>query len=509
MPLNDSDKHSANSIRSRLIDLLLCLLVIASLMALGLGRWTRRTFGQVSVDQALINLQGAGLGAGGTRIIVFAIIWIFVIPFIIATVTLIGWFHWRKRRREQPDRKIGRVTAILVALALFFALPVSSTVVLASTFKIGDYVNGVLSSSDLGEYYVTPQVAPYVQVTTDSALNLVVIYLESIEDAMGDTNLFETNMLEPLTSRTAHWQTVPNLNQYAGGGWTMAGILSTQCGLPFRPPPGSKPEGKGMNVWGSEQERFLPTSVCLGDVLEDLGYQNVFLGGANLDHGGKGTLFRDHGYDIALGRTEWESRGETEFRDDWGLSDRRLLENAKQFAEELRSSEKPFNLTLLTLDTHELPFAHDYCEITTQVPLESITNCSLEEVGKFLDFLKDEGFMEDTVVVLMGDHVKIISEAASFNDELLQVEERTLFNRIWVPTGRELQVESIDQFSMYPTILESLGVDVLDGRAGLGVSAFRSQTVPGTMRDLTDSENEELLNSRSADFYRKIWDVDR
>jgi phosphoglycerol transferase len=62
--------------------------------------------------------------------------------------------------------------------------------------------------------------------------------------------------------------------------------------------------------------------------------------------------------------------------------------------------------------------------------------------------------------------------------------------------------ETILHFDLYPTILESLGADVVGGRLALGYSAFDKPEAlppPGRLAEMRDS----LLNR--SDAYLRLW----
>ncbi|WP_194294590.1 hypothetical protein [Leucobacter muris] len=108
----------------------------------------------------------------------------------------------------------------------------------------------------------------------------------------------------------------------------------------------------------------------------------------------------------------------------------------------------------------------------------------------------------------MGDHQKLLAPGASFWDALKDREDRTIFNRVWSPDGVRFARDQIDQFSMYPTLIELAGIDLDGHRAGIGVSALAdADDVPrGSMLDLQASEYSAVVQSRAAGFYRELWD---
>lgn len=138
--------------------------------------------------------------------------------------------------------------------------------------------------------------------------------------------------------------------------------------------------------------------------------------------------------------------------------------------------------------------------------MSEVYRCSMEAVAEFIEWLSTEGYLEDTAVVVMGDHLKQLGVASSFTDELESAPSRTIFNRIWIPdrTPQTSLRDSIDQLSMYPTILEIAGFTVREGVAGVGTSAF-TPVPDNSAPNLDQNTYRELLQARSSEFYRAAW----
>lgn len=501
-----STKHSHAAPRGlsrRVWSLLLSLVFVLGALLLGIARWIATHFGIITIDQVVINLRGAGgEGAGGRALVVGGIVGAVIVPIALAILALLAIRHTQRSSWKRALPRLARVGVTAGIVGVFVAVPLAGARAISTTLSLPQYMESLASEQRLEDYYVTPEVIASPEGTPR---NLVLIYMESVEDSLSDTSIFEKDMLAPLTDVTVGWQSV-RMTQPANGGWTLGGIVNTQCGFPLRMADTSL-VGNAINVAGKDVDEYLPGATCLGDILAGAGYQSVFMGGANTSFAGKDAFLASHGYGTVLGRGDWQGRGETELRSDWGLSDRRLMELAAEKVTELHDSGQPFNLTLLTLDTHPDDYLHPYCDVSTEQELTSIYDCSMRQVAGFVEHLDAQGYLDDTVVIVMGDHLRIAGANNTFLDQLEQIPERTIFNRIWSPDGVALEVPEIDQFSLYPTILETLGYQVAGGRAGIGVSALVGDAGPGTIRDLPQSVVDSLVQSQSQEFYNRVWGV--
>lgn len=484
------------------------LVAVGAVLA-GAALWIRRTFGAISVDQMLMNAEGGGEGAPSSYLT--GLIWQAVlIPLGCVLLLALLWTVAGRRARAARSRTL-RWARALVPIAAVCA----GTAVFAQTIGLPEYVRSMATASTMEDYYVVPERGAGAQPAvladgTGKPKNLVVIVLESGETAYSDDDLFEINMNEPVEEATADWQRFDSLETYGGGGWTMAGLVGTECGVPLRGP-GRGADDLVSNEIGEGRDEYLPGAVCLGDVLQDAGYTSVFMGGADASFSSKEKYLRSHGYDEVRDLRTWLAEGETDVSE-WALSDHRLMERAKEEVTRLHDGDQPFHLTLLTVDPHEPLHQYEYCPSIAEEPMESVIHCSMTQVAGFIDYMRENGYLEDTAVMITGDHRKMIGEdMAIFSDELLPLEDRPLFNRLWDPEGAEIRRSSIDQLSVYATLLDVMHLGRPDHRAGIGVSALVdpevSDAAPHSITALTAEEYDELIRSRSTGLYRALWSV--
>lgn len=466
----------------------------AAAVLLALAGWIRYRFGEITFDQTLLNLRGENTGNSSLATEALLVCVVAPLALLLALAALLG-----RRRRSGTSASGGprrRHPMLPGAVALGLALSVLFTVT-----GVPQYASALLGDASFASYYVVPQ----AQRDGSEPRNLVTIYLESGENTYGDAELFGKNLLADLDQATEGWFRYDGLEQFPGGGWTMAGVIGTECGIPVKSEL-LTPE-VNHNVFGEEVEHYLPGARCLGDVLSDSGYTNVFVGGANTAFAGKGTFLHDHGYDFVYGLEHWEADGEPRQNiSAWGLSDHQLAEYAIEQLRRLREAGRPFNLTMLTLDTHEPGGVYPTCSTDDESAMATVIQCSMRAVGRVLQYLRDNRFLEDTTVVVMGDHLKATAEGGFFKAELDAQKDRTVILRVWSPDGTvRFNRERADQLSLLPTTLDLIGLGTPDGRAGLGVSLVGDRSLDGSLLTLPKIDYVTLLGSPSKDLYQKLW----
>lgn len=282
--------------------------------------------------------------------------------------------------------------------------------------------------------------------------NLVLVFLEGLEKIYTDDSLFPglTPNLHRLNEEG--WQ-LESLSQVQGSSWTMGGMVSSLCGTPL----------VYESSFGGNQimfTRFLDNATCLSDVLNKADYQQVFMGGADLNFAGKGEFLRTHNFDSVLGRAELISElDDPTYLGGWGLFDDSLFSLAIGQFERLAAEKEPFNLTVLTVDTH-----HPDGEPSSSCsPYGAIDNsilhavhCTDYLVGKFIGQLKEHPAYKDTVVVLVSDHLALRNNAFSMFPRNYQ--RQLYFNVLNIDLQAPLKLSGTPM-DLAPTILGLLGVN--------------------------------------------------
>lgn len=474
--------------------------------------WLSRKFGHPNFEQVLYHLQ---FGNTGLIDVDQGLIWSFIRQCLLAPIlpTLliyglesaviqireIGYSAYRNQIHVQLRQWFTRTCLFLARLCfqlfrrrLPLALILISAIILLTQLSAWSYIVSLQYTEFFSANYVTPSA---IQAPRHKK-NLLLIYAESMEQTYAERSIFGSNLIEGLKVGSVKSESIERFVQTPGTGWTIAGIVSSQCGVPLRPV-----TMKDGNLSNEEVKTFMHNATCLGDVLKRAGYKNIFMGGAGLDFAGKGKFLLSHGYDEVYGKTDWREQGETQFNE-WGLYDDRLLANAKTKIDQLEAKGEPYNLTLLTVDMHTpTGFISDTCKKQGASDYQSIVHCTADMLGQLVGYMHQRGYTKNTDIIIIGDH---LSMGSPLEDRLGKHIERTIFNRFYTQTEFYKNRSLLYHYDLFPTILYILGFRFPENRLALGASVFGPLSIHYQLNK--EDHLEEKLKAPSEK-YTKLWTI--
>lgn len=479
-------------------------------------RWVSRNFGEVSFDQILFHIQlgVSNLSESDPALIVDFHQRAIYIPAALALgfalihsfyLGIFNFFKWLYTLLQAAAKKAHLSSALspkfLHLHLLIFAFLFASFKFSIPTF-IGDQV-----FRPKQDFYSVNYVSPNtVELIGNNQKNLILIYVESLENTYSRSDLFKSNLIRRLQPNYLGGISFDKQRQLPGTGWTIAGIIATQCGIPLK----SSLGGEGVNAKPDNKvftrsATFLPSAVCLGDILKEKGYINIYMQGASLGFAGKSTFFNSHGYDEIYGKEEFLQLDNKIPLSTWGVYDDDLLKFAKKRIDELESKpNQPYNLTLLTLDTHQ-PVGHlsRTCAQRGVKKFRGIVRCTAELVSELTEYIKEKGYLENTSVIIIGDHLAMTNPEF---DKIKAIKDRTVFNNYI--TNNSSLTKNRDEFlpfDHFPTILDSIGINVSGGKLGLGVSGFGPRgRIEKSSQDRFNRMQKNIL--RYSETYQKFWE---
>ncbi len=479
------------------------LTYFSALFLVSIANWVTSNFGKASLEQVLYHAQFGTNGLVDTDIGIIksfvnlclllpltASLLLVLLEYSIALYLVHSATHWLAKPMQVFNQRslkvfywfIGHRAPLYTLIACFSYF--------AFQFSMHTFVHNQFGQDYFGEHYVNPK---SVHVQAIKPKNLVLIYVESLEDTYKNPALFGKNLLQPLDDLKG--TSFNAFKQAPGTHWTIAGITSTQCGLPLKNV--SLYDG---NDQGEKIQSFLPNAICLGDILHDAGYYNVYMGGDALAFSGKGKFFRDHHYDEIYGKQELKHGLSDDEMNAWGLYDDDLFVQVKAKLKQLRAKSQPFNLTITTIDTHG-PDGHfsNYCKSRGVTEFKGIVTCTANQVASFVQFMQKNGYLKNTNVVILGDHLAMWNP---LHKALDSAKQRHIYNRFISITPIDKNRENILHFDLFPTILELIGFQVTGGKLGLGFSAI-NQHMELPPASILDDMHKDLLNQSAT--YLNLW----
>ena len=474
---------------------------LSVLLALSV-RWMFATWTNLSMDELVYHLT-APLDGTNTDMIwdyvrVCAVPTILVIFFLILIL-----IAWRKKEKVHLFRGIINLVAL-----------VGIIVMLGYTWTelgVGDYLKDQNTESKfIEDEYVDP--TDVEVVFPEQKRNLIYIFLESMETTYSDVDdggAFDENVIPELTEIAQTNEDFsgadPKLNggySLAGTTWTMGAMFAQTSGLPLN----ISISANDMDT----QDSFFPGVTTLGDILSDAGYTQTLLIGSEAQFGGRKLYFQEHGnyemedYSYAIENGLIPS----DYKVWWGYEDQKLFEFAKEKLLQLSQGDEPFNLTMLTVDTHfEDGYVCEQCPTEYDTQYSNVMACSSRQVGEFLKWIQQQDFYENTTIVISGDHPTMDSDYCAEIDQEGNYDRRVFTAYINAAAyAQDQQERTYSTFDNFPTTLAALGVQIDGDRLGLGTNLF-SGTKPLLEEFGNSKVNAEL--KKKSEFIEKLSAMDK
>lgn len=466
------------------------LLYIASLVIAGIT-YVKKYFPLVNFEQILYGLTNMkGSSASG---IVDGTIFTFSVGTLIFLILLVIYILLHNSKK-----------VILIRIKYYSGLILLGSIIF-TLYAIGVFeyeINLFKQTKIYDKYYVDGN---GVDITfPDKKQNLIFIYMESMETTNASIN----------NGGAQKVSYIPNLENYAlkydnfssseklggfvpvsGTTYTLAGMISQNSGVNFKLP---------INIMDKNIVKMNGV-YALGDVLLDNGYKNYLMMGSQAIFASRDKYFKNHGNYEIFDYT-YAINNELIPKDYlvwWGYEDNKLFEFAKNKLKDISKEEQPFNLTLLTADTH---FTDGYLDSECDTPFDkkyaNVMHCSDKMINNFITWVMEQDFYKNTTIVLVGDHLTMQS---SFYDDIDKNYTRSVYNvfinsRVKSDTTKNRMFSSMD---IYPTTLASLGVKIDGDRLGLGTNMYSNKKT--LMEELGYKYVSNELKKRSSFYDNYIY----
>ena len=476
-------KREDASQKKRIVLKIVCVVLAALGIAAFTGTvWGKEVFGDISPDQMMVNLFSP---KDGTSDDIMSTLWTGPVLQTGVATLIFALFVFSKRelfyvRKETEKRIFSSLARKIVCFVLALATLIGGFTYGFIKFEFEKLLKMyVIESSFIEDNFVDPREANLQ--FPEKKRNLIHIYLESMENSYASKDMggyMEENLIKPLTDLAKEGYSFSNNPTGLGGPvattgctWSVASMVNMNCGFPMK-------VTTGGNQYGSA-DNFMPGAITIGDILESQGYEQSLMFGATARFGGLNHFYKSHGNFNILDYDAAKEKGwiPNDYKVWWGYEDDKLYEYAKDELTRLYETGKPFSFIMETADTH---FPDGYVGPNTPTPRDNqyanVIAYSASETVKFVRWIQEQPFYENTTIILIGDHLSMDTNFfADFDENYL----RTTFNLILnpAPSVGEIPEERLYNrwwynADMFPTILASIGVKIEGDRLALGTNLF-------------------------------------
>lgn len=469
----------------------------------------KNVVGRVTFDEIIFHLSMPLRGTDTTLFVSF--LWKVLLPTaaICAGIALLrrngqrirAWFSPNKEARSEARPQVWVKALQKYSGGVLACLLIAELATLCHQLSLEAYiVNRLHSSPWIEENYVVPDEKNLTW--PERKRNLIYIYLESMEASYmskEDGGFYADNYIPELTKLARQNISFSDKETKLGGVWSLMGTTWTM-GAMF-----AQTSGLPLKIIGdvnamSQYKTFYPGAVTLGDLLEDAGYKNILMIGSDRFFAGREIYFGEHG-DYEMCDYNWAVENDKipwDYWQYWGFEDEKLIEMAKEKLLEVSEQDEPFNLTLLTVDTH---FPDGYrcrlCQNQWGHVYKDVISCASRQISQFVAWIQQQDFYENTTIILSGDH---LSMASLIESEIPAEKKRTVYNCIVNAAAQPVQTQNriFTSLDMFPTTLAALGVQIDGERLGLGTNLFSD--TPTLVEEIGYDELEKNVSLHSKFF---------
>lgn len=477
------------------------LITIATLLAFS-AKWMFKTWTSLTMDELVYHLTTPLEGTNTDMIKAYcnqcAVPAILVLFFAVILVL--------------ANRKKGKVFRWVIVFLSVTAVGIAAVTIgiTWNILDIGDYLKGQSTySTFIDDNYVEPS---SVNITfPEQKRNLIYIFLESMEMTYADQEdggAFEENVIPELTGLAQENEDFSGKDKKLNGGysmpgttWTMGAMFAQTSGLPLN----ISIDSNGMDT----QDSFFSGITTMGDILQKEGYSQTLLLGSDATFGGRRLYFTEHGqYDILDYNYAIENKWIPEdYKVWWGYEDEKLFGFAKDRLLELSKQDSPFNLTMLTVDTHfEDGYVCDLCPDTFgKNQYANVMVCSSKQVKEFIDWVSEQDFADNTTIVISGDHPTMDSDfCGDVDSSYVRKVYTTYINPAAMKeTNKKREYTTFDNF---PTTIAALGAEIEGNRLGLGTNLFSKEK---TLNEKFGMDKEARELKKKSKLLKKMANIDK
>ena len=385
------------------------ILSAMSIIIYNLVEWILNTWGMLSMDEIIFHMKVPLEGTNEDMIVD-------AINYCVPLAVIIGCAVFIILACTREYKKLMRCI-ILTLIIIFCFIDVLSIGKLWDELDVNEYIEAQNKESTfIQNNYVDPRSVSLE--FPEKKRNIIYIYLESMETTYMSKDVgggFQNNVIPELTQIAENNISFSNTDKLGGAystvgtTWTMGAMFAQSTGMPLK----TDNDITLRSEYIGNEITIFPSVYSIGDILNDAGYKQVLMIGSDGSFAGRKNFYEQHGDYEVVDYNTIKSQGviPEDYCVWWGIEDEKLFSFAKQKLVELSSGNEPFNLTLLTVDTHfEDGYVCRLCRNDYDDQYANVMACSSRQVYEFVNWIQQQQFYQDTTIVLVGDHLTMDSD---------------------------------------------------------------------------------------------------
>ncbi|MEL7567411.1 MAG: LTA synthase family protein [Dehalobacterium sp.] len=273
--------------------------------------------------------------------------------------------------------------------------------------------------------------------------NIIAIHVESLENIMVNHSFYGqeiTPNINRLLNSSIYFNNIHE--QVKDGNSSDAELMVNASVYPIS-------EGSAFLRFGENRYVTLPK------LLKEEGYTTMAIHGDDKAFWNRDQVYPLLGYDKFVDEDQFDDKRSCGM----GILDASLF---AQTITEIKKINQPFFMSVITVTSH-IPFTLDQDLKTLDLPYNDVTSDYLQCInyvdkvfGQFYDRLKAEGILDNTVLILYGDHEGI----HKYYDTSLPDNNKEIPFMIIIPGFQGLVIDRIGgQIDIMPTLAYLLGID--------------------------------------------------
>jgi len=480
--------------------ILAVVLVFLSMLLMFSVKWLLSTWSELTVDEIIYHMVAPLQGTSTAMLNEY--IKHCTVPAVLVSIVLIAIFFVYRKKRAYGY-------ALVLAFASSFFTTGFTVINAWDDLDLGTYIVSQFEKSTfIDDNYVDPK---DVKIEfPNKKRNLIYLFMESTEVTFADESsggAFKENTIPELTEIAKENEDFSGDDGRINGGysmpgstWTMGAMFAQTSGLPLK-------ISIDKNAMDS-QTTFFPDILTLGDILNEQGYTQELMLGSVGYFGGRKLYFQSHGNYAIKDYSYWKKQHKfaSDYWVNWGFEDKKLYEYAKEELGTLSKGNQPFNLTLLTVDTH-FPdgYVCDICPHNFDDQYANVYNCASQQVKEFIDWCKTQDWYDNTTIVISGDHPTMDHD---FCNDVSKDYERTVYTA-YINSAVDTQINrrrNFTTFDDFPTTLAAMGVNIDGNRLGLGTNLFSDAE---TLSEKYGRQYEKNELEKKSELMVKLGKIDK